>query len=324
MTRLSIVTPVLNQRLLLDDLIDCVRDQEVPEVQHIVVDAGSTDGTVELLRRRSDEVTWISEPDGGQAEAINKGFALADGDVLAWINCDDRYTPGALRLVLDVFAASPSIDLLYGDALATDLRGRAYGVRTHVRPCDLDDLVRLGDPIVQPAAFWTRRLWRDLGGVDASLTYAFDYELWMRAAARTTLVYLPVCLAQEALHGGAKTARGALPRVEEIERVARRHGGPGVPQAFRAEAAAVHSAEALRAFARLDARSGRRHLAAGRALAPDRLRHAAHLFAQLAPGTGTLPRLRLLANRWRTWRTNRAIEWPRERLIAEQRPRALG
>ena len=247
---LTIVTPAYNQVSFLAGVVQNVREQAGGGVQHIVVDGGSTDGSVEFLRSMGDAITWVSEPDRGQAHAINKGMALAQGEVVGWINCDDRYTPGALAFVRRMFARQPTLEFLYGDALGTDVRGRSYGLRSHVRQCDLADLINDGDPIVQPAAFWRRELGEVLGELDESLTYAFDYEFWMRAAERTTLEYVPVCLAVECHHGDAKTSRGAHVRMAEIEEAARRHGGSGIPWGFRSEAAALIASAALGSAAR--------------------------------------------------------------------------
>jgi glycosyltransferase involved in cell wall biosynthesis len=297
---ITIVTPSFNQAALLAGAIANVQAQGCSRVQHIVVDGGSTDGTVDLLRGLGDAVTWVSEPDRGQAHAINKGFEMADGQILAWINCDDRYTPGALDFVQWRFAETPASAFLFGDAIGADLRGREYGLRAHVRACGLDDLVTLGDPIVQPAAFWTRELWSDVGELDEDLHYAFDYEYWMRVAAICELDYVPVCLAIESLHGQAKSSNGDLVRMREIEAVARRHGGSGVPSGFRAEAAALESAAAVNEFVRGRLSEAGRHASAAVALRPSPLRFAAHAIAHLMPLREAVPRLRLLANQARS------------------------
>lgn len=299
---ITIVTPALNQASFLSGVIDNVRAQAGVRVQHIVIDGGSTDGSVDLLRSQGEAITWVSEADGGQAHAINKGFSMADADLVGWLNCDDRLTPGALDLVVRLFAEAPQTEFLYGDALGVDRAGRSYGLRAHERQCDLGDLVDLGDPIVQPAAFWTRHLWQRVGRLDERFMYAFDYEFWMRAAAATTLTYVPVCLAVESLHGEAKTSRGDLGRMAEIEAVARRHGGSGVPRGFQAEAAALESIAGVKALARGDLNQARARARDALAMHPSALKFAAHALAQVVPGTYAVPRLRLVANRARSHR----------------------
>lgn len=125
---LSIVTPSLNQASLLAELMGNVRSQDVASLEHIVIDGASTDGTRDMLLLAGPEVRWVSEADRGQASALNKGFTMARGEVLAWINCDDRYTPGALKFVVEFFKAHPEVKFLFGDALAVDGKGHSYGL----------------------------------------------------------------------------------------------------------------------------------------------------------------------------------------------------
>ena len=299
---ITIETPSFQQAPLLAGVIDNVRAQQGIHIQHIVIDGKSTDGSLELLRARDTEVTWVSESDGGQAHAINKGFAMAQADIVGWLNCDDRLTPGALALVVGLFALAPDVEFLYGDALAVDLRGRNYGLRNHVKKCDLDSLVRLGDPIVQPAAFWRRDLWKRVGGLREDFEFAFDYEFWMRVAAETTLHYVPVCFAVECLHGDAKTSTGDLGRMAEIGAVARLHGGDGIPRGFIAEAAALEALATMKALIRGKIKAARLHAYTAWSLKPGIWKFGAHALANVVPGSRAVPRLRLIANRMRSRR----------------------
>lgn len=287
---------------MLAGVMDNLNAQQGVRVQHIVVDGGSTDGTVDLLRSRHNEGMWVSEPDGGQAHALNKGFAMADADIFGWLNCDDRLTPGALALVVQLFNEAPETEFLYGDALGCDLSGRSYGPRTHVSQCDFDSLVRLGDPIVQPAAFWTREIWERVGGLYEAFDYAFDYEFWMRVAAITPLKYVPICFALESRHGKAKTSTGGLARISEIETVARLHGGNGLPLGFHAEASVLKSVTNMKALMRRDSGAMKAFAREVRAMKPGKLRHAASALVHLVPGNSTVPRLQLFANRVRSRR----------------------
>lgn len=310
---ITVITPSLNQVRHLRQLLACMEQFRDEGVRHLVIDGGSADGTVDLLRA-TPGIGWISEPDRGQADALNKGLAMADSDIVAWVNCDDRYSPGAIQFVREAFAGRPDLDFLYGDALAVDGRGRSYGLRAHVRPCGLSDLLDEGDPIVQPAAFWRTSLTETVGLLDASLTYAFDYEYWMRVAAVVDLTYVPICLAIESMHGGAKTSRGGHARMAEIEAVAQRHGGHGVPRGFRAEAGALETLAAMRDALRGDLTSARRHLTLTRGLRPRWTRFAGHLVAESLPIDEAVPRLRLLANRTRS---TRQPVWPGDPTAAE-------
>lgn len=236
----SIITPSYNQAKYIEETILSVRNQDYPFIEHLVIDGGSTDGTLDILRKYEDRLTWISESDRGQADAINKGFRRAKGEILAWLNSDDAYVPGTIRTVVEHFRSHPQDNFIYGDALAINEQGREYGIRTHVKQGGLDELVNELDFIVQPASFWRAEVWRECGELDESLRYNLDYEYWMRVAQWHPLHYIPVLLARERLYAQAKTFRGAIERLEETAAVARRHGGNGLPRIYRAPAAASY------------------------------------------------------------------------------------
>lgn len=298
----TIVTPSYNQKWFLPHTLQSVYQQDYPYIEHIVIDGGSTDGTVELLQTLPYPLQWISEPDQGQAAAINKGFARAKGEIWGWLNSDDLYAPGAIRSVVNLFLAHPNVMLIYGDALAIDAHNRSYGLRANVKPCDRHLLVQRGDHIVQPAVFWRAELWRTIGPLDESLHFALDYEYWMRAAQRYPLFYLPVCLAMERLHGQSKTATGHLTRIQEIYTVARRYGGLGIPYHFRAEAATLYIWQAIQEWRKGNWTGARHYLANGLHLRPPLLKFLAYLSGIMLFGLRSLARLRLWANRARSWR----------------------
>lgn len=246
----SIITPSFNQAAYIEQTILSVRNQDYPHIEHIVMDGGSTDGTQQILERYQDRLTWVSEPDKGQTDAINKGFRRSRGDIMAWLNSDDVYMPGAVRSVVEHFRQQPADDFVYGDVLAVDEHEKPYGLRSHIRQGNHHELVNGVNFIVQPATFWTRRIWETVGELDQSLHYMMDYEYWMRISAAFPLRYLPVTLAKERMYPAAKTFKGAVPRMEEMEAIARRHGGSGIPYNYRAEAAAQYG---LRGLQRLGA-----------------------------------------------------------------------
>ncbi len=168
------------------------------------------------------------------------------GDLVSWLNADDELMPGALHTVAAYFNKHPEAMLVYGDAETIDARGRSYGRRGNVRAASFADLSQAGDFIVQPAAFWRAHLLAEVGLLDETLTYCLDYEYWLRIAQKYALHYLPVRLARERFHPGAKTTTAGLRRMEEIEAVARRYGGPGLPRRFTAERTAVYLVESLK------------------------------------------------------------------------------
>ncbi len=246
----SIITPTFNQAKYIEDTILSVRNQDYPRIEHIVIDGSSTDGTLDLLRKYEDKLTWISEKDHGQADAINKGFRKATGDIYGWVNSDDLYVPGAIRTVVEHFNAHPEDSFIYGDCEALDESGKSYGIRTHVKQGGWQELVGELDFIVQPASFWRANVWKTCGELDESLHYTLDYEYWMRVAKPFPPRYIPTLLAKERLYPAAKTFSGAVKRMEEIEMVAQRHGGAGLPYNYRAEAAANYAVRGLKAFGR--------------------------------------------------------------------------
>lgn len=188
---ISIVTPSFQQGRFLDDAIRSVLDQDV-DLEYVVIDGGSTDGSVEVIERHAERLAaWRSKADGGQYDAINKGFALTSGDIMGWLNADDFYAPKALSVVEDVFARFPEVEWLTSTlALTANERGQIHSIR---RVAVFDrrsffrgfNLPRSGEHasnfIPQESTFWRRSLWERTGGaIDASLEFAGDFDLWAR------------------------------------------------------------------------------------------------------------------------------------------------
>ncbi|MEL6149322.1 MAG: glycosyltransferase family 2 protein, partial [Chloroflexota bacterium] len=232
----------LNQGEFIEQTVQSVRQQTYPNIEYIVVDGGSTDGTLATLGQYS--ITVLHEPQLNQSQAINSGMARASGDIYAWLNGDDLYYPHTIATVVNYFDAHPEAMCIYGDVEVIGRRGKSYGRRPYVQLTTFDELVHTRNRIVQPGMFWRADVWERLGPLDESLEYVMDYEYWMRMAAHYPLHYLPVCLAQERLHPQGKTFGGALDRIREIEQIAVRHGSSGIPVNFHAEAAAVYTASA--------------------------------------------------------------------------------
>lgn len=311
----SIVTPTFNQATFLEQTIKSVLEQDYPFIEYIVVDGDSTDDTRRILSRYADRIRIVSEPDRGQGDAINKGFRLARGSIMGWLNSDDLYLAGAIAAVVRFFKAHPEIDFVYGDALAMDTRNRLYGVRAHVRQTNYHDLITQGDFIVQPAAFWRSGLWREIGELDTALRYTLDYDYWLRAARKFELRYVPVCLAAERLHSGAKTARGGSARLEEVASLSHRHGYTQLPLGFREQAAAEAALRGIRRLVRLD-RCGWDDLRAAAAIQPRMTNFLKYAAVSLLAGEHSVPRFSLLLNRTRQ-RLKASTVLPREFLPEE-------
>lgn len=299
----SIITPSFNQAAFIEQTIRSVCQQDYPHIEHIIVDGGSDDNTLRVLEkyRHLSHLVWISEPDAGQAHAINKGFKQARGDIVCWLNTDDYYAPHAISTVVRYFKTHPETVFLYGDAWAMDEFGHNYGIRAHVRACDYDSLVYEGDFVVQPAAFWRSHLLDDVGRLDETLVYSLDYDWFIRVAQRWPLHYLPVSLAYERLHPRAKTFTGGVERMEEMQDIIRRHGNPNLPHWFRAEAAAYYLHRGLRQIVRGCIQEGWQDIQQCFRINNSLLRFSAYMVVLLVWGKRAIPRFRLLSN-WLRYR----------------------
>ncbi|MFN2150020.1 MAG: glycosyltransferase family 2 protein [Anaerolineales bacterium] len=221
----SIVTPSFNQARFLEATMHSVLAQDYAPIEYIVVDGGSSDGSVEIIRQYADRLAWwVSEPDRGQTEAINKGFAHATGEILAWLNSDDTYEPGALAAAVDFLQAHPQVGLVYGDANFIDAEGDIIG-KFNAQQTSLRRLQRGGVYIPQQAAFWRSDLWRQVGPLDPTFYFAMDYDLWVRLARVAEIRYIPQLWANFRLHGDAKTIAADELCWPEMLRVHRRDGG---------------------------------------------------------------------------------------------------
>lgn len=222
----SIVTPSYNQAKYLEQTICSVLDQDYPNIEYIVIDGGSTDGSVDIIRRYEDRIVyWESMKDKGQTDAINKGFARATGDVMAWINSDDLLYPGAVRAAVDYLTAHPEVGLVYGDCDFIDSDGNKIG-RFNAKQTDLRRLNQAYVHIPQQAAYWRGDLWRQVGPLDDSIYFAMDYDLWVRLARVSQIKYLPgEPRAAFRLHNDAKTISEDDRCWPDMLRIHQRDGG---------------------------------------------------------------------------------------------------
>lgn len=221
--RVSIITPSYNQANYLEQTIQSVLAQDYPQLEYIIVDGASTDGSVEIIRRYADRLAyWVSEPDHGQAEAINKGFQRASGEFVAWLNSDDLYLPGAVARAVAALAADPRLGFVYGDALTIDAQGRPLHPLVF-GDWGLDELIRFRI-ICQPAVFMRRSALEQAGYLDAAYHMMLDHQLWIRMAQRSPIRYLGgagrfVPLAAARHHPAAKNAAQPEKFAQETLRV---------------------------------------------------------------------------------------------------------
>ncbi len=221
----TIVTPSYNQARFLEEAICSVLEQSYPNIEYIVVDGGSTDGSLEIIQKYASRLAWwVSEPDRGQTDAINKGFGRARGQILAWLNSDDTYLPHAVTEAVEYLQAHPEAGMVYGDANLIDEKGQVIG-RFPARQTNYRRLRRGYVHIPQQAAFFRAELWRRVGPLDPTFYFAMDYDLWVRLAKIASLHYYPRLWANFRLHGGGKSVLADDRCWPEMLRVHWREGG---------------------------------------------------------------------------------------------------
>ena len=204
--QVSIITPSYNQCEFLEQCLESVSSQSEVEYEHIVIDACSTDGSVDLLKSWGDRVRWVSEPDKGQSDAFNKGLRMAQGDIIGWLNSDDLYLKGALKKVISFFDDNSDFDIVYGDITFIDDIGTEFLRRREV--VFHSGILKYGHNLfAQPASFYRRQLMTDLDGLDASLQLSMDYDFFLKALAKgARFGYIPEFLASFRFHSHSKSA----------------------------------------------------------------------------------------------------------------------
>jgi len=220
----SIITPSYNHARYIEATIHSVLTQDYPHIEYIVVDGGSTDGTVELIEGHDKIAWWISEKDKGQTDAINKGFARATGSILAWLNSDDTYEPGAVAAAVKYLQEHPEVGMVYGDCNFINESGKVIG-RFNSAQTDLPLLRQGYVHIPQQTMFFRADLWKKVGPLDPSFYFAMDYDLWTRIAALSEIKYVPQTWANFRLHTSGKTILADDRCWPEMVRVHYRDGG---------------------------------------------------------------------------------------------------
>lgn len=233
--KISVVTPSLNQGGYLRQCIESILSQEYSNFELIIIDGGSTDESLAIIKGYEDHITfWVSEPDCGQSDAINKGFHRATGELVAWLNADDYYLPGAFHQVAEVYCSDPKAPFYFGDGFRV---GESGNVLSQFFPpgtlfFDRQALVMGLNYILQPSTFINRRHLEQVGNLDTNLHYGMDSDLWMRLSSIGTPCSVPATLSASREYATTKTASGSFQRIEELRRISMKHSGldmtPGV------------------------------------------------------------------------------------------------
>lgn len=223
----SIVTPSYNQAQFLEETIQSVLAQDYPNIEYILIDGGSNDGSQEIIHRYANRFAyWVSEKDQGQAEAINKGLGRARGEIWAWINSDDIYYPHAVSQAVNYLMAHPEVGMVYGDADLIDEEGKIIG-QFASRQTDYHRMLDGFVHIPQATTFIRAELWKQVGLLDNNLFFAFDYDLWVRIAKVSRIQYLPLKWAKFRLHGAGKSVLYDHRCYPEMLRIRERELGKG-------------------------------------------------------------------------------------------------
>ena len=221
--RITIVTPSYNQADFIEETIRSVLLQGYPNLEYFVMDGGSSDGTVEILRHYQDHLHWVSEKDRGQSDAINKGLRQATGDIIAYINSDDFYEPGAFETVARIYQALPTVGLIYGDTVTIWADGREKGV-IQAPPLDVKAMIHKATFLPQQSTFWTRHAQEVVGLMDQSEHWGMDMDFFIRLAQQFEGVRVPKKLARFRFHDSSKSVTSEHIMWKSIFRLSERYG----------------------------------------------------------------------------------------------------
>jgi len=218
--KITVITPSYNQAQYLETTIRSVLDQDYPNLEYIVIDGGSTDGSVEIIKRYAERIAyWVSEPDHGQSHAINKGIQKATGEWIGWQNSDDIYYPNAFKIIAQKITQCPSMDLITGDINLIDENGEIIRDMRYVKPT-YQSVLAEGMVLTNQAAFWKRSLHQRLVCLNEGLHYAFDYEWFLRAFSEPIrATHVSEIIGALRCHDNTKTSQYQQKFIEEYQNI---------------------------------------------------------------------------------------------------------
>lgn len=228
----SVITPSYNQGKFIEQTIQSVLGQDYGNIEYLVIDGGSTDNTLSIVRKYEKRLTWVSEPDNGQTDAINKGFSRAKGDILCWLNSDDTYEPGAISRAVAYFLEHPDVMMVYGEGNEIDVNGGLIKRFPATQQYDLWKLIHVWDYILQPTTFFRKNIFREIELPDTSLNWCMDWDLWIRIGCRFKVAYINFVFANSRVYSETKTDSGGLKRLAEITSVMRKYGRRKYPLGY--------------------------------------------------------------------------------------------
>ena len=233
--KISVVTPSLNQGQFLEKCIKSVIKQDYPDFEYIIIDGGSTDNSLDIIAEYKQYLAnSMSEPDYGQSNAINKGFKKAKGELVAWLNSDDYYLPGAFRKVAEAYRRNPEASFYFGNGLRVDSKGmkKSRFFESETVKFNRDALLYCLNYILQPATFINASYLKKINFLDEDLHYGMDTDLWLRLSKEKMPAFVPETLAASREYGDTKTSTGSFQRIEELRKIAEKHTGqpmtPGI------------------------------------------------------------------------------------------------
>jgi glycosyltransferase involved in cell wall biosynthesis len=230
--KISVITPSYNQGIYIEETIQSVLNQNYPNLEYIIIDGGSNDSTVEIIKKYESQINfWVSKKDKGQGDAINRGFAMATGDILCWLNSDDYFFPDTLNYV----ASKLNIDkkeIIFGEVdhiFEPNKQIKHSNVQNKYKNYNLE----LYDYIIQPGSFWTKKVWELTGPLNENLHFVFDWEWFLRAKSNATeFIYTNRVMSMYRVHDAHKTSNGGEKRQKEIEYILSKYSGDKILKAF--------------------------------------------------------------------------------------------